>query len=125
MSVHLAGSAVLGPYNPVQLFAGEADVITDNAIAGVDFAQYEVAAISNAGDLIKFDPESVDPNAKIARVIIAVPVTAGQSAPYYIAGVFNVDALIWPATLTEYTDRQEAFLGSNIHISRLYGKYVK
>jgi hypothetical protein len=117
----LASGESLGTTDFFQLFAGESDILTDAApvAAGVRFAKYEVAAMDDTGALIKFDPAGAAP-ANVARVIVAQPITAdGQSAPYYYGGVFNHEALVWPASLDTEAKRKAVFMGSMIHVTHI------
>lgn len=54
--------------------------------------------------------------------IAAQPVdatTPGTSLPYFTGGVFNHEALVWPAGLNTLADRKRAFDGTNIGVRQL------
>ena len=53
---YLAGNGDLGSWEPTQLFAGEADIVTDGGEVAVAFARYQVIAKNAAGKLVPYDP---------------------------------------------------------------------
>lgn len=55
----LAGSGTLGSYTPVDLFAGEQDVVTDRAPvkAGLVLEQYQVIALDGDMTIVAWDPD--------------------------------------------------------------------
>lgn len=57
----LAGNGTLGDFTPVQLFAGEADVVTsrDMVKAGLILAQYTVISKNGAGEIVAWNPALV------------------------------------------------------------------
>lgn len=108
---------------PFQLWIGGAQVVTDAAIAAVDFQKYEIAALVTAagatqGQLVRFVPGTHE--AKQA-VVVAQPVTAGMSTPYFAEGRFNHEALIWPAgtALDTYAERKAFFTGTILKVGHL------
>ena len=118
---HLAGNSSLGSWEPVQLFAGEGPIITDGGTVGVAFTKYQVIAIRSAdGLLVPFDPTAEDTGAEIAIGIANEAGVVGATAPYYRAGVFNHEALTWPASLTTLAQRKAAFERSQVVIKALY-----
>lgn len=118
----LAGDTTLGTMTPVQLYAGEAPIVTYNikAASGLTFAKYEVYAINAGGEAIKFNPGGSAP-ATIARGIMAQPIdTAAGWAPVFEAGAFNHEALVWPGSgAGTFALRRSFFAGSDIHIMQL------
>jgi hypothetical protein len=118
----LAGDTSLGTLVPIQLQAGEAPIVTDGftAATGISFEKYEVFALDATGKAIKFDPtELTDPD-KIAVGIAAQATTAsGTKFPAFVGGCFNHEALVWPVAFTTYELRRLAFIGTDIHISKV------
>lgn len=120
----LAGSEVLEARGgPFQLWVGGAQVVTDAAIAAVDFQKYEIAALVTAvgadfGKLVRFVPGTHE--AKQA-VVVAQPVLANQSTPYWMEGRFNHEALIWPAgtAFDTYAERKAFFTGTILKVGHL------
>jgi hypothetical protein len=117
----LAGDTTLGTYTPVQLYAGEAPIVTFNykTAAGVTLAKYEVFAVNSSGDAIKFDPAGSAPANKAVSIAMQ-PAAAASSFPNIQAGAINHEALVWPASgIATYALRRAAFQGTPIHIMRL------
>lgn len=107
---------------PLQLFAGEAPIITDSAPALVDVQQYEVLALTDTGvrklDLVGEDGvRAADTGLQV--VIAAQAAKSGQQCPYYNAGKFNHAALIWPAELDTLAKRKTFVQGTMLHMGHL------
>ncbi|QMV34306.1 head decoration protein D [Salmonella phage vB_SentM_sal2] len=125
---YLAGNGDLGSWEPTQIFAGEADIVTEGSVAGADIAIYQVIAKNAAGAMVPYDPtatadaspEATPAPQSVAIGIAAQPAKSGQNVPYYIGGVFNHAALGWPATVDTLVKRQAVFDRTNIHIGNLY-----
>lgn len=118
----LAGSEVLSGYDPTELFAGEAPIVTEEAILDTgDLAKYTVVGrLTATGKIVTLDPEA-DPadGSEIAYGIMtqaADASSADQKVAIYTAGFFNHAALVWPASLDTLEERKAAFLGTPIHI---------
>lgn len=107
----LAGSGTLGSWEPTHLFSGDADIHTDGAVAGANFAKYTVLSFNAAGQLVPHDPDGTD-GTEVALGIALEAGVSGQKTPYYTAGQFNPDALVWDASLTTFEQRQAAFRNS-------------
>jgi hypothetical protein len=97
-------------YTPEQVIVGASDVITrpETYAAGADVAALTVMGrVTASGKLIPSVSTAVDGSEK--PVAIAVEAVAAAAAdkvgPAYIAGEFNVDALVWDASWT--TDAQK------------------
>lgn len=120
----LAGDTTLGTMGSVQLYAGEAPIVTNwiQAASGLTFAKYEVYAVNAGGEAIKFNPGGSAP-ATIAKGIFAQPITvAAGKGPVYEAGIFNHEALVWPASgAATYALRKGFFSAGNpdIHLNIL------
>lgn len=120
----LAGSEQIGARGaPFQLWIGGAQSVTDAAIAAVAFQKYEIAALDKAagatlGQLVRFVPGT---HAADQAVVVAQPVTAGQSTPYWMEGRFNHEALIWPAgtAFDTYLERKAFFTGTILKVGHL------
>lgn len=108
----MAGSLDLGSHMPLQLFAGEAPIITNAYLFtdGLSFEQYEVVALDPAtGRIVKHDP-AVPANVAVGVTCYAVAGTGTDVVEsLYVGGFFNHEALVWEATLTDYADRQLVF----------------
>jgi|SRR5690554_1110598 len=128
MSVNdLAGGGLVGSFEPEQLFAGEAPIVTDAAPTTVsDVQKYEVLVLEATGlrrpDVVG-DPEAEPPVLPDtgAKCVIAAQAVAkvGEQVPYFAAGKFNHEVLVWPDELDTYAKRQAFFLGSDIHIGHI------
>lgn len=116
----LAGNGDLGSWEPLQLFAGESDIVTDGGEVAAAFAVYQVIAKDASGKLIPFDPTDAESPAATAVGIANEAGVVGSNAPYYIGGVFNHEALVWPASVGTLAKRQAVFERTNIHIGNLY-----
>lgn len=116
----LAADTTLGTFTPVQLYAGESDIVTNyyDAAAGVAFGKYEVFAVDATGKAIKYDNAGASP-ANVAVGITAQAIAAGARGPAFVGGSFNHAALTWPAGLTTFPLRRAAFARTNINIAEL------
>lgn len=130
MEYNQAASGTLGSYVPTQLFAGEVDVVTNNdtVLTGKVLARYTVLGrITASKKLVAWDPAATDGSEK-PMGILAVPLdtsatgtNADTAAPYYVAGGFNHEALVWPAAVSTLAARKAAFDKSPIVIGSLRG----
>ncbi len=116
----LAGSTTLGTLTPVELYAGEAPIVTGDrqAATGVAFAKYEVFAEDATGKAIKHNPGGTAP-ATIAVGIFMQPVAAGGQGPVLLGGALNHEALVWHASLTTLEARRAQFNRTPIYIKKL------
>ena len=135
MANELASSGTYGLLNPVQLFAGEKEVVTTHDLVAVsqDLAQYQVVAKNADGDLVAHDPDAVTgspgsevpaPESKAVGVLAVAVKTDGttkQSAPYFVSAFFNHEVLVWDADLDTLAKRKAAFVGTEIQVGTLYG----
>lgn len=115
----LAGAEIVGSRpGPFQLWIGGAPVVTDAAIADVDFQKYELAALTVGGTLARFVPGT---HTAAQAVITAQPVIAGQSTPYWNAGKFNHEAVVWPAgaAFDTYLERKAFLTGTMLMVGHL------
>lgn len=107
----LAGGGPIGSWEPTHLFSGDADIHTDGGVAGANFAIYTVLAVTAAGLLVPHAPAATD-GTEVAMFVALEAGVSGQKVPYYTAGQFNPDALVWDASLTTFEQRQAAFRNS-------------
>lgn len=113
---HLASGALVGTMAAApQLFAGEAPIITDSAPALVDIRKWELCSLTVTG----VTPYVDGTHEPASAVISAVAVTAGKQCPYYDAGKFNHEAVIFPAALDTLPKRKAAMHGSMLHFGHL------
>jgi len=118
-----AGQTVLGTATMVQLYAGEAPIITNDyeIAADVTPVKYGVYALDATGKVIVWDPAGTAP-ATIPRVIASQAGVAGDRIAFFEGGFFNHAALTWPAALTTFEQRRAAFAtNGTIKIGRLVG----
>lgn len=121
----LAGSEDLGNWAPTQIFSGEADIVSDGDPVGAVFPIYAVVAKNATGQLVPFNPTAAPVGDNPAPETIAIGIAAQAGvlntfAPYYVGGVFNPDALVWPASVTTLAQRKAVFARTNIQITKLY-----
>lgn len=131
MARDLAANGTLGTFEDEQLYSGEADIVTDSAAAAAEqnLAKYTVVAKNTDGELVALDPAAADPDEieAVAVGILAQPVDTtaatgtgvATDVPFFIGGVFNPNALVWPAALDTLVERVAAFQNTNISIRRL------
>lgn len=115
----LAGAEIVGSRpGPFQLWIGGAPVVTDAAIAAVPFQKYELAALMPDNTLARFVPGTHEAK---QMVITAQPVAAGMSTPYWNAGRFNHEAVIWPAgaAFDTYAERKAFLTGTMLMVGHL------
>lgn len=102
---------------PFELFAGESDIVTDQGQASatpiVQFAV--VARVTATGRMVVWAPAASDGSEK-AVGIAAQPAAANAHFPLYVGGVFNHEALVWPAAADTLAERKAAFDGTNIGV---------
>lgn len=114
-----AGEIDLGSFTPVQLFAGEAKIISGDYELAVNVVKYGVYALDATGKVIVWDPAGTAP-ATIPKLIASQAGVTGDRIAFFEGGYFNHAALTWPASLTTFETRRAAFgpLGT-IKIGRL------
>lgn len=118
----LAGGGTLDTYVPDNLFAGEADLITESYPVSTTIEQYEVVGVITAtGAIAPHDPTASD-GSEVALGVATQGGTVGFAADtiaVYTSGFFNSATLVWHASLTTLAQRRSAFQGTNIHIGEL------
>lgn len=106
-----------GRFDPFDLYAGESDIVTGQAqmTDGEAAVQFAVMAMA-AGRLTAWTGTGT------AHAIIAQPISAttpGSWVPIFTGGIFNHEALVWPAGANTLALRQQAFAGTNIGVRQL------
>ena len=132
----LAGSEDATPFVPFDLFAGDAPVITDNAMvaSGQELAQFTVVAFNTSNQLVALDPAAtyIADADTVAGGGVALPLYSSKAigilcqgvdstggavaAAFYRAGDFNHAALVWPGALDTLAKRRAAFAGTPISV---------
>lgn len=122
MSKYQAGDEIVGTQTPEHLFAGDAPVVTEEAILDTgNLAKHTVVGrLTATGKIVAANPVA-DPadGSEIAYGITtqaADATSADQKVGVYTAGFFNHEALVWPASLDTLVKRQTAFQGTMIKI---------
>ena len=131
-SLHqLAASEIVGsmPASP-QLYAGEAPIISDSAVALEDIKLWQLLALTPTGVrpfkwVASGDPTNDDPQ---TAVISAVAVVAGKRCGYYDAGKYNYEVIVFPDALTDVANPisklpliKAEFHGTMLHFGHLVG----
>lgn len=109
-----------GRFDQFDLYGGESDIVTDQGQAadGVAIQQFQVLMRDVGGRYIPFAVGA----GNLAIGIAAQPVAAltpGAWLPIFTGGVFNHQALVWPAGVTTLAARKAIFDGSNIGVRQL------
>lgn len=110
----------------VQLYAGEADIITTEGYLDTGY-EYEagqvLGRVTATGRYAPFDSAAVDGTEKAVGVMAGEVLNPlyGAKVPIYVGGVFNIDALIFDGTLASDEEKIGALVGTNIVAQRLYG----
>ena len=118
MSVNqLAGSDVYGPQSTDQIFAGDAPITSDAAVALADIDQYELCALTTTG----VTPYLVGTHTADQAVIAAETAASGKQCPFWNGGYFNHALIIWPAgaTLDTYAERKAFLANATIKIGHI------
>ena len=112
-----AGGVEHGPYNPELLYAGEAPIVSGNAVAATAIVKHAVCVLLADGTIS---------NATAALttgdkcVIAAQPAAIGQSVPYFSGGFFNHAQLtIWPTAMDTLVKRKAFFMGTDIKVGSI------
>lgn len=125
----LAGGVTdLGSLEPFQLLAGEKAPVTTSGLFLTTqvIPKYQtLGRITATGKLVILNPAGSD-GSQILYAIAAQPMNtttpAGdQNGPVYITGVFNHQALVWPAALDLFEERVTATIGTDIVVRKLAG----
>lgn len=122
--VKLAGFETVDTYNPDQLYAGEADIVTtQEVIEAATAAMVDNTVVALVGGyVVPYNKEGVDGSEVPYGVIPhAIDNSAGAEdvdTPVIVGGVLNFEALV--ADGATYAVLKAAFAGTNIVIQKLY-----
>lgn len=117
----LAGYREAQGQRPLQLWAGDAKIITEvfnKDDAAAEFEKYEVVAITKEGKVTKYTGEGTTPIGFMAQPIKAQDATACV----FVGGYPNHEALKWPASMADFEARRAAFISNgSMFIGKLNG----
>lgn len=118
----MATSEIVGTQTILPLFAGEADVTTEEGVVDTGvLAKYTVVGkITATGKLVALTPGASD-GSQVAYGILTQAVdatSANVNVGVYVGGFFNDAALVWPNNTAYDTliERQAAFARTPIRI---------
>jgi hypothetical protein len=121
----LAAGGSLGSLNPVHVYAGDIDVVSESNTyeGGQTIKQYTVMARNAAGNLVPWDKAAVDTTNEIVG-IAAQPITTAAATPAngptFVGGFFNFEILVKPAGTT-LLDMKKALDGRILQVGVLTG----
>ncbi len=105
-------------YAPPELFAGDAQVITNAHLfkTGLTLPINSIVAFDTSNELVEWAPAAADSTADAVGITTEAVNTTGGAAinPIYEGGYFNTAALNWPGATTD-AQKKRAFVGTNIH----------
>lgn len=116
-----AGGTVEATYATNHLFAGDADVTTEEevVVTGQNLAKHTVVGkVTATGKLVALNTAAVD-GSQVAYGILtqaANATAADVNVAVYTAGFFNHTELVWPGALATLSARKAAFARTSIHI---------
>ena len=109
-------------YAPPELFAGDAQVVTNAHLfaTGQNLAINSIVARNGSNELVEWNPAATDGTEVAVGITCEAVDTSGGAAmnPIYEGGYFNTDALNWPDATTD-AQKAGAFSGTNIHHRKL------
>lgn len=124
-----AGNAAEGAYVPFQLFTAEDEIKTGAAtvLTNQTMAVFTIVAFNAANKLVPWAPAAMDVTNKPVGVMACdvnttnTGTNADTILPFYEGGCFNPDALVWPAALDTYLERNAALRagGAPFRVKRL------
>lgn len=122
--IHIAANES-SSFTPTELFAGSAEVRTrvgSFAASQTLAANTVIARNTSTGALVQWAPVgSNGTNIAVGITCEAIDTTGGAAVqPYYIAGDFNIAALVWPGGTTD-AQKELAFDRSPISVRALAG----
>lgn len=119
----LASDELVGSSSPTPLFAGDADVVTEEAILDTgNLAKYTVVGrVTATGKIIACDPAAVDGSQTPIGILTqaADATAADKRVAIFTAGFFNHAALVWAAATNTLALRQAAFRAGTGHQIRI------
>ena len=122
LNFDLASGALVGtmPASP-QLFAGEAPIITDSAPALAVIQKWQLCSLTPTGvtPFVSTGTPVSDSPASSAVIAAVAADAPGKQVPYYDAGKFNHEAIIWPAAVDTLAKRKALLHGTPIFVGHL------
>lgn len=122
-----AGITNEGSSYPNNLYAGDADVVSDQVVLDADYPQFTILVKNTDGTAGAWNGTSFPGNAsatveKVPFAILAQPGLSGDSAPIYTGGYFNY-ALLKKAAAAAVTlaDAKRGFVGTMISVDNIRG----
>lgn len=119
----LASGETVGTQTPFHLFAGDSEIITEEAVLGAgDLAKYTVVGrVAATGKLAVHDPAAVDGTEDAIGILTQAADASGGDVDVaiYTGGFFNHEALVWDATLNTLALRQAEFRATTGHSIRI------
>lgn len=110
----LAGDELVGSQSVLQLFAGDAPIITEEAILDTgNLAKYTVVGkITATGKVVVLTPGASDGSQNVYGILTQAANATSEDirVAVYTAGFFNDAALVWPshASLDTFIERRAA-----------------
>lgn len=112
-----AGGVEHGPMTINQLYAGDAPIVSGQAIAANTIAKHSIAVLLADGTLSNATSALTTGD----KCVIAMQdATAGQAVPYQSGGFFNHALLTnWPTAIDTLAERKQFFMGTDIKIGAI------
>lgn len=98
-----------------QFIIGDGPIMTDSAPALADIDQYELCVLTDTG-VTPYVVATHTADALRKMVIAQVAVLSGKQCPFYTAGKFNHNLVVWPASVDTYAERKALLLGTMLAI---------
>lgn len=112
-----AGGVEHGPMAIDQLYAGEAPIVTGNAIAATAIVKHAVCVLLSDGT-ISNATSALTTGDKCVVAMQAAEI--GQSVPYASGGFFNANYLTgWPTAIDTLAERKQFFMGTDIKVGSI------
>lgn len=80
---------------------------------------------SFAGGATALSGGTAEPKGRAIGIAAQAAPANSPGIPYFTAGVFNSDIIVWPATITTLAQRKAAFDRTDVHIAKLKGVSTK
>lgn len=116
-----------GRTRPFEMFAGEAEVITNHHLAAADYPIFTIVTLGASDTVTVWNGTDFPSNGSATVVpvpmgILAQAATSGDVVPVYEAGFFNYEILkkTGNASVT-LADAKRAFQGTEIHVGEIKG----
>ena len=113
-----AGGVEHGPMTITQLYAGDAPIVSGQAVAATAIVKHSVCVLL-ANGTISNDTAALTTGDKCVIAMQAAEI--GQSVPYQSGGFFNHAVLTnWPTAMDTLAERKQFFMGTDIKIGALH-----